>query len=143
MIEIKRNEDYIDKSQYSMGDTTMPCVICGKAIEITPDTFMIYTYWGSHAVTGQESETLQATDPGGDTGLHPIGRDCLKKHPELASYAEDAERISDDHKTRIANEAQEYQDEQAIASRNFDDMGPIFYDDDDSLFYRFGEYTDW
>jgi hypothetical protein len=67
-------------------DDAAPCVICGKLVKAPK--FMLHVHQGgSHAVTAEEAADLNANggEPS-DCGGHPIGADCLRRHPELKPY---------------------------------------------------------
>lgn len=65
----------------------LPCIICAKPISKERQSVVAWIHvhdGGATAVTEAEANTL---DSAGDLGLHPIGDDCLKRHPELHPYA--------------------------------------------------------
>lgn len=68
-----------------------PCIVCGKPCERAGNVAYIHVYCigpsGMAAVTSAEHETLQAGGHGGaDLGCYPIGRECLKRYPELRRF---------------------------------------------------------
>lgn len=87
MIRILTNDNYSEmQDRFPCKGDAYPCVICGKPCP-TPK-FMLWCHMGgSHAVTQEEGEKLNAEGHGGaDLGAQPIGVDCLRKHPELKPY---------------------------------------------------------
>lgn len=88
MIEVPMSEHY-SKNQERQNDMSPGCAVCGKLVK-SPKHHIRY-FWGSHAVTNTEANEIIAREGyGGDMGLYAIGTDCLKKHPELKPYVEDA-----------------------------------------------------
>jgi hypothetical protein len=80
MIDIPRHENF-SKNADKCGDA-MPCVVCGKPCPTSP--FSVHVHGGgSDLVTEEEAKNL---DDAGDLGWYPIGRNCLKQHPELKEY---------------------------------------------------------
>jgi hypothetical protein len=70
------------------GDDEAECVICGRPVKLQGHRFFLWEHCGGGtAVTLEEGERLNATGHGGgDLGGQPIGRDCLRKHPELKPF---------------------------------------------------------
>lgn len=82
MIEIPRHESFSKNTEKIKGDA-MPCVVCGKPCPTSP--FSVHVHGGgSDLVTEEEAKSL---NDAGDLGWYPIGRNCLKQHPELKEYA--------------------------------------------------------
>lgn len=76
-IRIPRNADYRDRATGGQS----PCVICGRGVD-QPDTLL-------ELVDGGDVACLPGTadvDLPSYLGLHPIGSDCLHRHPELRPY---------------------------------------------------------
>lgn len=71
-----------------LGDDEYACVVCRKPIKTTGHKFFVWMHLGgSHVVTKEEGEHLNATGhAGADLGGQPVGRCCLKKFPELKPY---------------------------------------------------------
>ena len=67
------------------GDET-PCAVCGRPTNRTGSAVSIRTWYDSDAVTAEEAARLSVSEPSGDSGCYPVGRDCLRKHPELKTY---------------------------------------------------------
>lgn len=63
------------------GTALYPCIICGK--DVKRPINMVRVFWGTHIVSNEEAAELNES---GDTGLHPVGSECLRKHPEINSY---------------------------------------------------------
>lgn len=89
MIRIPQSQDY--HAQTAKCGDIAPCAVCGKP---TPNPrWALRTWYGSHAVTADDVVMLQTSEgqgpatASGDTGMAPIGRDCLRQHPELLPYA--------------------------------------------------------
>lgn len=81
MIEIPRAANYWKNEERCNYDN--PCVVCGKTVKI--EGASIHTWEGFYAVTEDEVPHL---NPAGESGFYPIGRDCLRKHPELKMYVQ-------------------------------------------------------
>jgi hypothetical protein len=85
MLEIQQNSNFNqvrDKSKKSQ----FYCVICGKLIS-KPSLMIRMHYGGFVAVTEEEAEILNKSGRSNeDMGCWFIGKDCLKKHPELLVY---------------------------------------------------------
>jgi hypothetical protein len=65
----------------------MPCLVCGKPVN-NPKWQIRVHEGGFTAVTEAEADLLnQQGCSDADLGCHPIGANCLKKHPELQPYA--------------------------------------------------------
>jgi hypothetical protein len=81
MIEIHCNPNHNDNAEKIKDPSNeTECLVCGKGIK-WPWINSIHVYLGYYAVTEDEE-----IDESGDTGMFPIGSDCLKKHPELLPY---------------------------------------------------------
>jgi hypothetical protein len=70
------------------GDDEAPCVVCGQPVKLAGHPYFIWEHQGGGtAVTLEEGKQLNASGhEGGDLGGQPIGRTCLKNHPELKPY---------------------------------------------------------
>jgi hypothetical protein len=88
MIEIPYNEDFSDNVDryHSWRDGYMPCIICGKPVDMSKNPTMVNVVQGSELATEEEAEAIMTTGHG-DCGGYPIGANCLKKRPELKPYA--------------------------------------------------------
>jgi hypothetical protein len=65
----------------------MPCIICGKPVEMAGNPAMVRVFWGTHIVTDAEARGIISREgEGGDVGGYPIGAGCLRKHPEIRPY---------------------------------------------------------
>lgn len=83
--EIERADSYRKNSQRCTGGE-YPCIVCGKPIDPARATHMVHVHrGGGWAVTEEEAGKI---DQSYDLGLHPIGSDCLRRHPELKPYAQ-------------------------------------------------------
>jgi hypothetical protein len=82
MIDIPMNKDFCEQAE-KCKDAVQPCIVCGKPAPTTPFSIHVHCGGGT-AVTEEEAAKL---DEGADLGMYPIGRNCLKKHPELKEYA--------------------------------------------------------
>ena len=81
MIAIPSNPDFVKYSERCYGNE-LPCVVCGRPVK-KPRT-MLHCFEGiDWALDAEEAKTV---DPASDMGLYPIGRDCLKKNPQLLPY---------------------------------------------------------
>lgn len=58
------------------------CICCDMPVSKSHNEF-IHVWYGSHAVLESGVDKL---DESGDTGLYPIGPECLKSRPELQKY---------------------------------------------------------
>lgn len=82
MIKIPRSSDYSRNADRVKGDES-PCVVCGKGVKRESRTLTVHVgYGGGHLLL--ENEVDYTSDD--YCGEHPIGRDCLKKNPDLKPY---------------------------------------------------------
>lgn len=66
----------------------MPCAVCGKGVREEGHKLWVWVHGGgSIVVTAEEGARLGDR---GDMGLHPVGRDCLKRFPALKDYLQKA-----------------------------------------------------
>ena len=88
MIAIPYTKDHTrNQERAELTDGALPCIVCGRAVKAQRPA-MVRVFWGSHIVTDAEAEQIIAEEgAGGDLYYYPIGPDCLRRHPELASYA--------------------------------------------------------
>jgi hypothetical protein len=64
-----------------------PCVICGKEIT-TPQWHVRVHHGGGWIVTNERAEWLNSHGrEAADLYWHPIGADCLRRHPEYKPFA--------------------------------------------------------
>lgn len=84
-VDIKRNPA---PAARDCNDDECACVVCDKPIKTAGHKFFLWVHnGGSQAVTKAEGERLNASGrQGADLGLQPIGRDCLRKNPELKPF---------------------------------------------------------
>lgn len=70
------------------GDNEIRCVVCYQPVKTEDHPLWLWVHdGGAAAVTADEGKRLNADGgEGADLGLQPIGRACLKKHPELKPY---------------------------------------------------------
>ena len=84
MIEIPRSPTYRENEKRVHDGT--PCVVCGR--RVNAPRYVIQTWQGGFAVKEEERRSLVAANGvGGDSGVFPLGRDCLRKHRQLTQYA--------------------------------------------------------
>lgn len=89
-IEIPMVEDYHENSRKTGAnrDGYMPCIVCGRAVSMAKEHWMVYVHGGGHtAVTDEEYEEMEVTQPGAGLGGYPIGPDCLRRNVDLKPYA--------------------------------------------------------
>lgn len=80
-----RNADYWTHASKVRGEA-YPCIVCGRAAGRSPAYVRIHN-GGDDVVTAAEAEELNANGRGmADCGSYPVGRDCLRQHPELLPY---------------------------------------------------------
>lgn len=89
MIKINVNQNYeLMQEKFPCKGNEIPCVICGKPCS-NPKFYIWCHLGGNFAVTAEEGELLNAEGKNNmDLGSHPIGTDCLRKHPELKPYSQ-------------------------------------------------------
>jgi hypothetical protein len=73
----------IDARSRKHGDRYM-CVICRLAMP--SPKFMCHVIDGGGVALHPEDESIYVPD-GGDLLFHPVGSDCLRKHPAMKPYA--------------------------------------------------------
>lgn len=63
-----------------------PCLVCGRGCASSAPHVHLHG-GGTLIVTSEEAAQLDAEGWGGeDMGAYPVGRDCLRRHPELRPY---------------------------------------------------------
>jgi len=69
-------------------DDEAPCAVCDKPLNVTKHKLFVWVHeGGASVVTEAEGKELNAAGrKGADMGLQPVGRDCLRKNPQLAPY---------------------------------------------------------
>jgi hypothetical protein len=88
MIEIPQHPDFSKNVGKGFGEH-LYCIVCGKSV--SNPKHHIRLFWGSTGVTQTEANDIIANEgEGGDLGCYPVGSDCLRKHPELKPYTDDA-----------------------------------------------------
>lgn len=88
MIEIHMTDDR-DKQVDRIKGNYLPCVVCGRAVK--QEKYFIRVFYGATAVTDSEAKAIIERDgSGGDLLYYPIGANCLRNHPELKPYVDDA-----------------------------------------------------
>jgi hypothetical protein len=91
MIELPEQSPnhYVNSTHTKPGTT--PCVICGRGVKVTEPHFDLILMMGNMVVRSEEEaeadEMQRLGKVIGDYGAHPIGSDCLRRHPELKEYA--------------------------------------------------------
>lgn len=85
MIEIPYNDKLIERNEkiYGCNDGTH-CIICNKPVNTDKHPFWVRIVDNGYIGTADEGEA----EPAADLGYYPIGRDCLKHHPELEQYVD-------------------------------------------------------
>lgn len=87
MIPVPATPSRGDEQDRCPADVT-PCIVCGKPCR-NPQ-WMLHLYQGYYAISTEEAELMQTNDPrnfeSSDSGMHPIGSGCLRKHPKLRLY---------------------------------------------------------
>ncbi len=84
MIAIPRHPNYHKNYRRTGSSYLQHCIVCGRAISFP--RFMVHVVNGGASLATEE-EALKLLDDSGYLGLHPLGTDCLKSHPELKPYA--------------------------------------------------------
>lgn len=60
----------------------LPCALCG--LPVVNVRYEVHVHdGGGKLVTEEEAATM---DPAADLGFHPVGPDCVRRHPELRPY---------------------------------------------------------
>lgn len=86
-VEFNRSDDF-DKNHDRADGTKPHCCACGKNIA-HPKRWIHIHHGGTHVVTEDEAAQLNADGhESADMYFFPIGNDCLRKRPELKSYAQ-------------------------------------------------------
>ena len=84
MINVPQSDRSSFKGRGRWSADSIPCYICAKPIRKDRIKYMLHIHCGGGvAVTEDEATNL---DGAGDLGCHPIGSDCLRRHPELKPY---------------------------------------------------------
>lgn len=60
------------------------CIVCSMPINTEKHKFWVRLFEGCLICTAAEAEA----DPSGDTGYYPVGKECIKRFPELKPYVE-------------------------------------------------------
>jgi len=78
---IQTSPNYFRNYDGSTGpDHAGPCVVCGKGVTPRQARYLMVDLATYDAVTPEEAKTRP------ESGGHPIGADCLRRHPELKPY---------------------------------------------------------
>lgn len=80
MKQIPTSANYAKNSEQPVGDGELPCVVCGKPTKKSTAAWVTVINGGSHLAENADEATRV---DGGYCGAFPIGRECLRKHPEL------------------------------------------------------------
>jgi len=83
-----RNADWdtVEASAKGPKGDQYPCLVCGRGA--TRNAVYVRLHGGGNNIV-TEAEANQRNAEGGepgDMGAYPVGRDCLRKHPELLPY---------------------------------------------------------
>lgn len=90
-IDISQSPNWNANRERFQKPNADPCIVCGKAC--AKPRYFVRLFWGATAVTQVEAEQIIAREgEGGDLLYYPVGSDCLRQHPELKPYVEDAAR---------------------------------------------------
>jgi hypothetical protein len=82
MIEVPQTEDYRRNAGKLPGEA-YPCVVCGKAVKRPEKNFSVHLGGGGSCLLLANEVNPAASDY---LGVYPLGRDCLRQHPELRPY---------------------------------------------------------
>lgn len=63
------------------------CIICSKPVNVEKHKLWVRIVEGGNYI-GTDAEAK--ANPAGDVGCYPIGKDCLKHHPQLLPYVNEA-----------------------------------------------------
>lgn len=84
MVDVPMSSQFKIKGRGRWSADSTPCYICAMPIRKDRIKYMLHIHCGGGiAVTEAEAAKL---DEAGDLGCHPIGSDCLRRHPELKPY---------------------------------------------------------
>jgi hypothetical protein len=81
-IKIQFTKRKVPYAKQPRGDQ-WPCFICKQGVDAKKARWIHVHDGGSVAVTPAEAATM---DPAADMGAHPVGPECMRKHPELHDY---------------------------------------------------------
>lgn len=89
MINIPFSENYgqnVNKyNAYSEGYEL--CAVCGRGIREEKVKYRVHVWRGSKLLLEEELSAMSPEDKDGSyMGEYALGRDCLKRHPELKPY---------------------------------------------------------
>jgi hypothetical protein len=73
----------------------MYCIICGKYLSITNHKLWVTVVDGGGKLAVESTLSEDDMTDYGFIGAYPIGKDCLRKHPELKEYLVGVERKED------------------------------------------------
>lgn len=90
IINFERNPNY--EERITDGSTQAPCMMCGKGVN-THKPYMALQFLSDDEVISPEEEITEQHWNEGYLGALPIGRDCLRQHPELKGYAFEMEGL--------------------------------------------------
>ena len=79
-----RSEDHEERIRD--GEREEPCWICGRGVDMTRPHMMIQVGGGGGLFISADEEITEQDWVEGYMGCFPIGRTCLRKHPELRPY---------------------------------------------------------
>jgi hypothetical protein len=85
MIEIPRHHKYEQWSMHSYKNDKLPCVICGRPVNIKTVKSRVYMDNSGEDLLSIE-EAAQHPEQYEELGMFPIGPDCVQQHPELQGY---------------------------------------------------------
>jgi len=85
MILLPRSTSHSSKRfrrQHIVSGVAWPCAVCDTPVP-SPKFIVRIVNGGSHIGTDAEGDA----NPAADLGYHPIGLDCLRRHPEIKPFA--------------------------------------------------------
>lgn len=77
LIELPISKHYVDHAFTGKA----PCIICNR--EVKNPKFWIHIVDGGTKIIDPNQKW---SDPNSDLGLHPVGSDCIRKHPQIRPY---------------------------------------------------------
>jgi hypothetical protein len=90
-IAVPYNDDHHEQCERTgaMRDGYEPCIVCGRAVNVGKNHWRVRVHdGGSRIMHDTEADKLNELGfAASELGSHPIGPDCLKKHPEVKPYA--------------------------------------------------------
>ena len=89
MIDIPRSP-VKDRNERIYGDNAGgACIVCSKPINTDRHKLWVRILYGCYICTAAEAEKEEAESPGSDTGYYPVGKECIKRFPQIKPYVEE------------------------------------------------------